>query len=150
MSVCIRVLFGTEPGNAEDSANELGEALEEEGYDVEVTDMSDYEPANLATERLALIVTSTYGNGDPPYNAEDLMAWLGKPDASVSGVRFAVCGLGDRTYPRYCQAGKDFDRLMAERGGTRIVARQDCAGIASVQSLCGNCTLYAHVIGRCD
>lgn len=126
MSANIRVLFGTETGNAEDCAHELGEALQGDGHAVEVTDMADFEPSQLAAEMLAIIITSTYGNGDPPYNAEALMDWLHQPESSIAGVSFAVCGLGDLTYPRFAQAGKDFDRLMEERGGRRIVPRTDC------------------------
>ena len=126
MSASIRILFGTETGNAEDCAHELGGTLQGDGYTVDVTDMADFEPAALAKEALTIVITSTYGNGDPPYNAEALMDWLHKPESSIAGVSFAVCGLGDLTYPRFAQAGKDFDRLMGERGGRRIVPRQDC------------------------
>lgn len=126
MSLNIRVLFGTETGNAEDCAHELGSALKKAGFDATVTDMDAFSPPDMAKETLALIVTSTYGNGDPPYNAEALMNWLRVPDSSVSGVSFAVCALGDQTYPKFVQAGIDFDQLMEERGGRRVVPRQDC------------------------
>ena len=122
----IRVLFGTETGNAEDCAYQLGDALEEQGFTASVTDMASFQPSDLAKERLAIVVTSTYGNGDPPYNAEAMMKWLNQPDSAVPGVAFAVCGLGDQTYPKFGQAGKDFDRLIEERGGRRIVPRVDC------------------------
>lgn len=122
----IRVLFGTETGNAEDCAYQLGDALEEQGFTATVTDMASYQPSDLARERLAIVVTSTYGNGDPPYNAEAMMKWLNQPDSAVPGVAFAVCGLGDQTYPKFGQAGKDFDRLIEARGGRRIVPRVDC------------------------
>ena len=126
MALNIRILFGTETGNAEDCSHVLADALEDGGYEATVTDMVEYSPTDLAQEALVLIVTSTYGNGDPPYNAEKLMDWLKSSESSVSGVPFAVCGLGDRTYPKFVQAGIDFDRLMEERGGKRVVPRQDC------------------------
>jgi sulfite reductase (NADPH) flavoprotein alpha-component len=88
--------------------------------------MDDFEPCDLSDEVMAIIVSSTYGNGDPPGNAEALMEWLSEPSSSVAGVAFAVCALGDQTYPNFCQAGADFDRLMEERGGRRVVARKDC------------------------
>ena len=75
-------------------------------------------PADIVQSPLLIVVTSTYGNGDPPVNAEDLMDWLRQDDASVAGTRFAVCGLGDLAYPKFCQAGKDFDpfTLRSPRG----------------------------------
>jgi len=88
--------------------------------------MDDYNPAELSNEVIAIIVSSTYGSGDPPGNAEALMDWLSRSSSSVSGVAYAVCALGDQTYPDFCQAGVDFDRLMEERGGRRVVPRKDC------------------------
>lgn len=122
----IRILFGTETGNAEECADDLGNALQEAGFPAEVIDLENFEPAELAQSGLVLMVTSTYGNGDPPYSAEALMKWLSQPEASIGGVSFGVCGLGDRTYPLFAKAGKDFDRLMEERGGRRVIPRQDC------------------------
>jgi sulfite reductase (NADPH) flavoprotein alpha-component len=126
MSLNISVLFGTETGNAEECAQQLGRALESAGFTSRVFDMDDYDPPDLARETMTVFVSSTYGNGDPPFAAEAMMGWLKKPDASVSGVSFAVCGLGDSTYPMYNQAGRDFDRLLEERGGRRVIPRQDC------------------------
>ena len=68
----IMVLFGSETGTAEEYAFDLGSALQAEGYACEVSDLDDYDASALATEHLAIIVSSTYGNGEAPYNAEDL------------------------------------------------------------------------------
>jgi len=43
-----------------------------------------------------------------------------------SGVAFSVCGLGDTSYDKFCQTGKDFDRRIAELGGQRVYDRVDC------------------------
>ena len=80
----IRVLFGTETGNAEECAEDLGNALQEAGFPAEVIDLENFQPAELAQGGLVLMVTSTYGNGDPPYSAEALMKWLSQPEASTS------------------------------------------------------------------
>ena len=69
MSKRIPVLYGTESGNAEHCAEMLAEAIAEEGFNVVAIDMEDYVPEDIAEEALALIVTSTHGNGDPPSNA---------------------------------------------------------------------------------
>ena len=122
----IRILFGTETGNAEECAEDLGTALTDAGFPATVIDLENFQPADLAQKGLVFMVTSTYGNGDPPYSAEALMDWLQKPEVSIAGVSFGVCGLGDRTYPLFAQAGKDFDRLMEERGGRRVIPRKDC------------------------
>lgn len=127
MSRAIRVLFGTETGNAEGCAEELTEAIQALGLNAELTDMDDYDPQDLGDESLVLIVTSTFGNGDPPYNAFNLIEALkGSEAPSLDGVGFSVCGLGDRSYPNFAQCGRDFDERFGALGGERVVPRMDC------------------------
>lgn len=40
-------------------------------------------------------------------------------------MQFAVLGLGDSSYPNFCQAGKDFDKQLAQLGATRLLDRTD-------------------------
>ena len=126
MSHTIRVLYGTETGNAEDCANDLGDLLQEAGYVCEVNDMDDFDPPQMLGEKVVLIVTSTFGNGDAPVNAETLKEWLESGGHDLAGLSFGVCGLGDTTYPRFAQCGKDFDRLLEENGARRVIDRHDC------------------------
>lgn len=123
----ILILYGTETFNAEGLAEDTGEALEAAGFTCEVVDMDDFDLSELTAATTLLIVTSTYGNGDPPANAEPLFEYLMGSDAPrLDGLRFSVCGLGDTTYARFSQCGKDFDRRLEELGGRRFVARKDC------------------------
>lgn len=122
----IHVLFGTESNNAADLAERAKKALATAGHAATVVDMGDVSPASLPSLGTLLVVTSTYGNGDPPGNAEALHAYLMKKCPPLPGLRFAVCALGDKTYDRFCQCGKDFDRRLGELGGTRLTDRQDC------------------------
>ncbi|MFK7931000.1 MAG: flavodoxin domain-containing protein, partial [Myxococcota bacterium] len=123
----IRILFGTETGNAEGCAEELYDAVKAMGVAAEFTDMDDYDQADLPSESMVLIVTSTFGNGDPPYNAYNLMEYLKSGDAAdMPGVAFSVCGLGDRSYPNFAQCGRDFDARFEALGAERVVARVDC------------------------
>lgn len=123
----IRILFGTETGNAEGCAEELSDAIGAMGLPVELTDMDDYDHDDLADEALIFIVTSTFGNGDPPYNAYNFMEFIKSGDApDLSGVAYSVCGLGDRSYPNFAQCGRDFDTRFDTLGATRVVPRVDC------------------------
>jgi len=119
----ITILFGSETGTAEEFAFDLGTAVQSQDYRCEVGDFDDYQSTKLVDESLVIIVTSTYGNGEAPYNAEEMYNWLETQEPDLSSVRFAVCALGDTGYPAFAQAGKDFDRLLEENGATRILPR---------------------------
>lgn len=116
----ITLLFGTETGNSESACKTLAAALHHAGFHVEVTELSAMPPANLAQARLLLVVTSTYGSGDAPINAEKMLTHL-KAHPPLAGVRYGVCALGDSTYPNFAQCGRDYDRLLSECGAQRVI-----------------------------
>ena len=126
MSKTIPILYGTESGNAEYCAETLADSITEAGYRCEAIDLDDYDPPTIATEELVIIVTSTHGNGDPPGNAAALMRYLKSSDADLSGLKFAVCGLGDTSFAYFAQCGKDFDAILEKLGGQRVLDRVDC------------------------
>jgi sulfite reductase (NADPH) flavoprotein alpha-component len=122
----VYVLFGTESGNAQGLAKRAGEALTQAGLTAKVVDMMDFAAKNLPELRRLLVITSTYGNGDPPSNAEELHGYLMRKCPELPDLAFSVCALGDTTYDRFAQCGKDFDRRLGELGARRLHDRQDC------------------------
>ena len=104
----IKILFGSETGTAEEFAFDIENSLQNGGYRCSVSDMEDYNSADLASEDLVLIVTSTYGNGEAPYNAEDLYVWLETEEVELNQTSFAVCALGDSGYPQFCSSWEGF------------------------------------------
>ena len=66
----ITILFGTQSGNAEKCAEQLGKILKKRKIVNRVVDMGDFNPKDLAKEQFVIIVTSTFGDGGPPSNAE--------------------------------------------------------------------------------
>lgn len=122
----VTVFYGTESGNAQGLAERAGDALKERGFDATVVDMQNVDVASLPSLGCLLVITSTYGNGDPPSNAEVLHAHLMKKCGPLPNLVFSVCALGDTTYERFAQCGKDFDRRLEELGGKRFAPRVDC------------------------
>ncbi|MEE2755978.1 MAG: flavodoxin domain-containing protein [Myxococcota bacterium] len=123
----IHILYGTETYNSESLAERTSDALSQQGYAVEIWDMDDVEPNSLSQIKVLLIITSTFGDGDPPSNAQGLHDYLVSQDASsLAGLHFSVCGLGDTDYEHFCQCGKDFDARLHALGGTRFAPRADC------------------------
>lgn len=123
----VSIISASQTGNARQVAEQLHRRLEAAGVAATLTAAADYKPKNLVSEQLLLLVTSTQGEGEPPEEALSLYKLLtGKKAPQLSGLKFAVLGLGDSTYPDFCQAGKNFDRLLEELGGKRLMERQDC------------------------
>lgn len=124
LQVC--VLSASQTGNAKGVADKLAERLQAEGVKVTRTALKDYKAKNIAAEKVVLLVTSTQGEGEPPEEGVLLLKLLnGKKAPKLDGLQFAVLGLGDSSYPNFCQAGKDFDRRFGELGGERLLARVD-------------------------
>ncbi len=123
----ITILWGSQTGNAENLAKKTGKALAKVGFSPVVVDMAAYDKERLATEEHLLIITSTYGDGDPPDNAMDLHAWLMSDAApKLEGVKYSVLSLGDTDYPDFCICGIEFDDRLKALGAEKIYDRVDC------------------------
>ena len=122
----IRILWGSQSGNAQNLAHVIGESLSGE-FEIEVSDMGEIDPSEIQEMETLVIVTSTYGDGEPPDNASEWMSYLKfDEELDLSHLRYAVIGLGDTYYPHFCQAGKDFDEYLSKRGAHAMLKRLDC------------------------
>lgn len=123
----VTVLSASQTGNARKVAENLLGRLQQQGLQAQLVAAADYKPKAITDEQLLLLVTSTQGEGEPPEEAVSLHKFLfGKKAPQLVGLQFAVLGLGDTSYPRFCGAARDFDDRLAELGGTRLLERQDC------------------------
>lgn len=122
----VTVLSASQTGNAKSVADKLAERLTAEGVNVVRTSLKDYKAKNIADEQLVLLVTSTQGEGEAPEEGVVLLKLLnGKKAPKLDRLQFAVLGLGDSSYPNFCQAGKDFDQRFYDLGATRLFERVD-------------------------
>lgn len=123
----LRILYGTQTGNAEGVANDAAAAAKSQGFDVTVSGLDEIELEEFAGLKYVLIVTSTYGEGEMPDNAELFWEALAADVAPrLEGVSFGVLALGDTGYDGFCQAGKLFDMRLEQLGATRVLQRVDC------------------------
>ena len=125
----ITIIFGTVMGTAKGCATRISKALSACSLDNEVLDMEDYDHARLTEKGLLIVVTSTTGNGVPPSNAEALHSYLSENKVDLAGRNFAVLSLGDSFRTHFAKCGKDFDRMLEDQGGTRIIERIDTDGV---------------------
>ncbi|XP_041100980.1 nitric oxide synthase, endothelial-like [Polyodon spathula] len=64
-----RILYATETGKSETFARILCDIFKQ-AFDPKVVCMDEYDIVNLEHDNLVLVVTSTFGDGDPPENGE--------------------------------------------------------------------------------
>ncbi|MGX2985978.1 assimilatory sulfite reductase (NADPH) flavoprotein subunit [Ursidibacter sp. B-7004-1] len=122
----VTILSASQTGNAKSVASKLAERLNAEGIQAKLVSAKNYKAKTIAEERHLFLVTSTQGEGEPPEEGVVLFKLLnGKKAPNLNNLEFAVLGLGDSSYPKFCQAGKDFDQRFAELGGKRLLDRVD-------------------------
>lgn len=125
-SAVLTILYGSQTGNAKAVANKIKAAAEQQGITVKLTDIGSYKTTQLVKEKYLLIVTSTYGEGEPPESAVAFHKFLfSKKAPKLDGLQFAVLGLGDTSYEFFCKTAIDFDEQLAALGGKRLHARAD-------------------------
>ncbi|CAI7724493.1 MULTISPECIES: assimilatory sulfite reductase (NADPH) flavoprotein subunit [Bacillus] len=123
----VTVLYGSQTGNSEGLAKKTAQHLEEKGFQVTLSSMSDFKPNNLKKINNLLVIVSTHGEGDPPDNALSFHEYVhGRRAPKLDHLSFSVLSLGDSSYEFFCQTGKEFDERFLELGGTRLFDRVDC------------------------
>ena len=123
----IHILYGSQTGTAESVARDAVKAAKAHGLNPVIISMDEVDADELTKMETLLIVSSTYGEGEMPDNAQVLWSAV-KADsmAKLENLQFAVLALGDTSYDLFCQAGIDWDNRLAKLGATRLQTRVDC------------------------
>jgi sulfite reductase (NADPH) flavoprotein alpha-component len=126
-AVPLAILFGSQTGTAEGLAKRLAKEAGKRGFAPKVIALNDYEQAALHQAEKAVIISSTWGDGEPPDNAVIFWNWL-KAEAAprLEKLQFAVLGLGDKNYSDFCGASKKFDARLEALGARRLIPRGEC------------------------
>ncbi len=128
-STPVTLLFGSQTGTAEGLCKKLAKQLKAANCDPTILDMSEVTPQDLTAVKHLLILTSTYGEGEPPDNAQALHAELMADSAPcLDGVNYSVFGLGDTNYVDFCKCSKEFDARLEGLGAKRIVPMFEADG----------------------
>jgi len=122
----VLVLTASQTGNARRLGEKLREALAAAGHAVKVVGAADVNAKQLVAARTLFAVASTQGEGEPPDEARGLWELLaGRKAPKFADTAFAVFGLGDSSYPLFCEAGKFLDERFATLGAKRLLDRVD-------------------------
>ncbi|MEC8242210.1 MAG: flavodoxin domain-containing protein [Candidatus Thermoplasmatota archaeon] len=122
----LAILFGSQTGNAAGLAEKTAKLAADYGLIPKVYDMDGFDASTLANHKRTLIITSTWGEGEMPDNAESLWQTVTSQGPSLSGVHFSVCAIGDTAYDEFCKAGIDWDDKYQQLGANKVHEIQLC------------------------
>ena len=105
----IILLVGSENGATQRFALLLYKALLKAGQLVYVSDMNEYSSYKKASK--LIILTSTYGNGEAPFNARYFLKKVNKIEQNQT-LQTYIVGFGSMSYPKFCQYAKDVQSAL--------------------------------------
>ncbi|CAG4989605.1 unnamed protein product [Parnassius apollo] len=119
------VFYGSQTGTGEEFASRLakeGIRYKMKGMvaDPEECDMEELIKLPGIPNSLAVFCMATYGEGDPTDNAMEFYDWLKNGDPDLTGLNYAVFGLGNKTYEHYNAVAIYLDKRLEELGATRV------------------------------
>ncbi|KAF2270286.1 riboflavin synthase domain-like protein [Lojkania enalia] len=120
------VLYGSETGNAQDVAEEMGRITQRLRFNTEVIELNAINLKQLLQQSVVLIAISTTGQGELPPNSQ--LFWKALRSARLrSGclqqMKFASFGLGDTSYPKYNWAHRKLYNRLIQLGAQPICDR---------------------------
>jgi NADPH-ferrihemoprotein reductase len=128
------IFYGSQTGTAEEYAIRLAkEAKAKFGLSSLVCDPEEYDFENLdqlPEDCAAFFVMATYGEGEPTDNAVQLMQnyedesfEFSDGGRTLTGLKYVVFGLGNKTYEHYNVIGRRVDAALTAMGAVRIGER---------------------------
>ncbi|CAO1395159.1 unnamed protein product [Diamesa serratosioi] len=119
------VFYGSQTGTAEEFAGRLAKEgmryrLKGMVADPEECDMEELLSMKDISNSLAVFCLATYGEGDPTDNAMEFYEWIQNGDVDMTGLNYAVFGLGNKTYEHYNKVAIYVDKRLEELGGKRV------------------------------
>ncbi|SDM46755.1 sulfite reductase (NADPH) flavoprotein alpha-component [Janthinobacterium sp. OK676] len=140
------VAYASQSGQAERLALESARALQQAGVAVAVQSLDRFDPAQLCQYERALIVASTFGEGEAPDGtrrfARLLQTTAGTP---LAGLEFGMLALGDRHYSAFCGFGHALARQLQALGAHPLfplieVDKHDPAALADWSTALARCS----------
>ena len=115
------IIYGTETGNAKKVASGLLANFKKKKIQAKAVDVFQYDLSKLEKESHVLFIMSTQGEGEFPQNAVAFYEKLSTSDVDLHHLTYSVLGLGDSSYPLFCNAGILLDEVLHNKGAKRFL-----------------------------
>jgi len=123
----LKVIYASETGNGKAIAASLHARLCQQGVGAELIGTGDLRPGLLRKLESAVFIISTHGEGEPPEDAMELFEYLdGERAPALPGLNYRVLALGDRSYAKFCAAGRWLDERLRTLGARPFGPRIEC------------------------
>jgi sulfite reductase alpha subunit-like flavoprotein len=146
------VLYGSQTGNAQQAAEEFTQQFKDrypqQNRSALCMSLDDLlEVRHCRFTRYMVIFVSSYGHGGPPlggYRFRDLCDYWLEQSVPVeanppllSGLHYALCGLGDSKYPTFFQNPTVTDQALQKMGASRVgpLGQADAAASVSQETV---------------
>ena len=116
----VLIAFASQTGFAEELAWMTARALSDGGVGARVVSFADLDLQTLKATDRALLIVSTTGEGDPPDSAARFVRKAMGVTADLSGLRFGLLALGDRSYDQFCGFGHAVDGWLRRSGAESL------------------------------
>jgi sulfite reductase alpha subunit-like flavoprotein len=114
------VAYGSASGNAAKLARQLAGYIETAPVSLNACGL-----AKMLKKRTAIIVLSTFGDGEVPSNATKFVDQLEANAESLTDLTYAICALGSHEYPKFVAAARRVDALLGRMGAQRLLPTVD-------------------------
>lgn len=121
MKLSLNVYFGSGSGNAQRLSESFVTELDSLGYQTSLTNLRDIRPEAICTDVPALFIVSTWGEGDPPPDAQPFCHDLAENMHELSRLRYAVVALGDSCFRNFCGCGVTLNAYLIRHGGKEFL-----------------------------
>ena len=152
----VLVAYASQTGHAERLALQTAALLQAAGVPTDVRALGPLGMDALHHYRRALLVASTFGEGEPPDTARPFARRLAsQPGAALQHLRYGILALGDRHYTAFCGFGHVLDHGLQTLGaqplfptiemddGDPVALARWSAAVADALALAGLGTMQA-------
>jgi len=121
------ILYATRSGNSKKIAQLARDFYHKQGIKTVLSNTKMIGPQQLYKYNRLLVVISTDGNGVPPAMANEFYKKLFSKDMrQLKHLSYSVCALGDSSYEKFCETGKQIDTRLSLLGAMPIYPKVEC------------------------